>query len=106
MLVGGRGREMSGLGFRMPTACAVISPGSLLHRFDGVPPDCLEGLVTLRGEVIPSLRFIKCFRLLQAVPLSDGDPLGCCPLQSDPLSPARVQVMTTSSLLRSLNTSH
>ena len=61
-----------------------LRPGpwdGLIHSFDGVPPDCLEGLVTLRCKVIPGLRFIKCLHLLQAVPLGDGDTLGSRPLQ-------------------------
>jgi uncharacterized BrkB/YihY/UPF0761 family membrane protein len=48
----------------------------LSYGFDGVPPDCLDGLVTLRRKVIPGLRFVKCLRLFQAVPLGDGDTLG------------------------------
>src|SRR5262245_12249195 len=48
----------------------------LVHDFDRVPPDDLLSFVTLRREVSPSLRFVKCFRLLQAVPLGDAHTLG------------------------------
>ena len=61
-----------------------LRPGpwdGLIHSFDGVPPDCLEGLVTLGRKVIPGRRVIKCLRLLQVVPLGDGDTLGSRPLQ-------------------------
>lgn len=75
----------------------------LIHHFDGVPPDCLEGFVTLRRKVIPGFRFVKCLRLLQAVPLGDGYTLGSRPLQCNNLSTASAQIATTRRLLRSLD---
>ena len=83
----------------MQQACAE----GLIHHFDGVPPDCLEGFVTLRRKVIPGFRFVKCLRLLQAVPLGDGYTLGSRPLQCNNLSAASAQIATTRRLLRSLD---
>jgi hypothetical protein len=50
--------------------------GRLVHDFDRVPPDDLLSLVALRRKVIIGLRFVKCLRLLQAVPLDDAHTLG------------------------------
>jgi len=83
----------------MQQACAE----GLIHHFDGVPPDCFEGFVTLRRKVIPGFRFVKCLRLLQAVPLGDGYTLGSRPLQCNNLSTASAQIATTRRLLRSLD---
>ncbi len=82
----------------MQQACAE----GLIHHFDGVPPDCLEGFVTLRRKVIPGFRFVKCLRLLQAVPLGDGYTLGSRPLQCNNLSAASAQIATESALADSI----
>src|SRR5437016_1735206 len=59
----------------------------LVHRFDDVPPYRLDCLVTLRRKVSPSLRFIECRCLLNAIPLRKAHTVGrCCSLKRNYLS--------------------
>ena len=75
------GRRRAGCKNWYPTFRTVSdAAGRLVHDFDRVPPDDLLSLVALRREVIIGRRFVKCLRLLQAVPLDDAHTLGEAPV--------------------------
>src|SRR5262249_45789319 len=90
---------------RSPTSRVVIrairirSRRRLVPRFDGVPPYCLDRFVTLWRKVIPSLRFVMCLRLVEAIPLVDDHTLGRRrSINPDDLSPGSVERTTTGSV--------
>src|SRR5262245_9232493 len=86
-------------------AALVIDPTRfLIQRFDGVPPYCLDRFVTLWRKIIPSLRFVICLRLVEAIPLVNDHPLGRRrSINPDNLSPTSVERTTTGSLHGSLS---
>src|ERR1700722_12030775 len=58
---GGLGSAFASFG--VPATTAASQRRSLLHRFDSIQTNYLLGLITLRCEVLPGTRVVKCLRL-------------------------------------------
>src|SRR2546428_13375660 len=85
----------------MTTACPSSPCNGLFHGLDGLPPYCLDRLLTLGRKVVPCLGLVKCFRLIQALPLGDGNTLRGRALHCNDLPAPSTEIPSARSLLRS-----
>src|SRR3989442_11426945 len=85
----------------MTTACRSRACNGLIHGFDGVPPYCLDRLLTLGRKFVPCLGLVKCLGLIQALPLGDGNTLRGRALHCNDLPAPSTEIPSARSLLRS-----
>ena len=81
-----------------------VAPGNnLIRGFDDVLPDYFDCLVTLRRKVLLGFPIEKCHRLVQAIPLGNGDVLRRVAPECNNLSINGAQITTAGRLLRVRN---